>query len=240
MFKPAVFLPLLVIISLASGCAFSRPAEMPIASEYYHYQPSNSTLIVLLHGRGGAASNFIKYGAVEQIVSCQPKANILGVDSHFGYYRERIIEERLHEDIIKPALDNGTRQVWLLGISMGGLGSLVYRQRYPEDVEAVILMAPYLGKWNELYNYVNDPELARESGDQGFVGIWDALTTIPVDDPAITLAYGESDGNNNQHRWMASLLDDSRVISGPGGHNWNIWKKLWPEALERSGLCDIT
>ena len=238
--KLTIFLALLMLVSLASGCAFFRPAEVPIASEYYHYQPSNSTLIVLLHGRGGAATNFARYGAVEQIASCQPKANILGVDSHFGYYRERIIEERLREDIIKPARDNGTRQVWILGISMGGLGSLVYRQRYPEDIEAVILMAPYLGEWDELGEYVKNPQLARQSGDPDFVEIWDALTTIPVDNPAITLAFGEDDDNNNQHRWIASLLDDSRVVSGPGAHNWNAWSKLWPEALNRSGLCDVS
>lgn len=240
MIKSSLFLTLILFISLASGCALLRPAEVPLTSDYFHYQPSNSTLIVLLHGRGGAATNFVKYGAVEQIMDCQPEANILGVHSHFGYYRERIIEERLSEDIIKPARANGARQVWILGVSMGGLGSLVYRQRHPEDLEAVILMAPYLGEWDELGVYVKDPQLARESGDPDFVEIWDALTSIPVDDPAITLAYGESDDNNNQHRWIASLLDDSRVVSGPGGHNWSAWKNLWPEALQRSGLCDVT
>ena len=240
MFRPVVFLSLLIAISLTAGCAFFRSTSVPIASEYYHYQPSNSTLIVLLHGRGGAATNFVNYGAVEQIMACQPKANIVGVDSHFGYYRERIIEERLREDIIRPALDNGTRQVWIFGISMGGLGSLVYRQRYPEDIEAVILMAPYLGEWDELGIYVQNPELARQSGDPDFVKIWDALTTIPVDDPAITLAYGEDDDSNQQHRWIASLLDQSRIITGPGGHNWDTWKNLWPEALMRSGLCAVS
>jgi len=28
-------------------------------------------------------------------------------------------------------------------------------------------------------------------------------------------------------------------VSGPGGHNWNAWQELWPEALNRSGLCDL-
>lgn len=234
MFKPII---LVALASLAAGCALLKPTSVPITGEYYRYQPSNSTLIVLLHGRGGAASNFVKYGAVEQIAACRPGANILGVDSHFGYYRKRIITERLRTDIIKPARENGIRQVWIMGISMGGLGSLVYRQRYPDDIEAVILMAPFLGKWDELDLYMKNPQLARESGDPDYVGIWDALSTTSADDPAITLAFGESDDFNNQHRWLAGQLDAGKIVSGPGGHNWNAWQELWPEALSRSGLC---
>jgi len=235
MFKPII---LVALATLAAGCALLKPTSIPIPSEYYRYQPSNSTLIVLLHGRGGAATNFVKYGAVEQIAACRPGANILGLDSHFGYYRKRIISERLRTDIIKPARDNGIRQVWILGISMGGLGGLVYRQRYPEDIEAVILMAPFLGKWGDLELYVNNPQRAREFGNPDYVAIWDALTTTSADEPAITLAYGESDDFNNQHRWLAGLLDPEKTVSGPGGHNWNAWQELWPEALNRSGLCD--
>lgn len=210
-----------------------------MTSEYYHYQASNSTLVVLLHGRGGKAQNFVSYGAVDQIAACQPDANIVGVDSGFAYYRERIIAERLREDVIRPAREAGIRQVWLLGISMGGLGSLVYRQRYRDDIEAVILMAPYLGEWDELSVYANNPQLARDSGDADFIEVWDGITGIPADDPAITLAFGEQDNDNQQHLWLAGLLDEDRVVSGPGGHNWYSWKKLWPEALRHSGLCDV-
>ncbi len=211
-----------------------------MTSEYYHFHASNTTLVVLLHGRGGRAGNFVKYGAVEQIRDCQPKTNIVGVDSHFGYYRERIIEERLREDVIKPARAAGIRQVWLLGISMGGLGSLVYRSRYSDDIEAVILMAPYLGEWEELNDYARNPDLARASGDPDFIEVWDGVSATDLDNPAITLAFAEDDDNNRQHRWLASLLDDSRIVSGPGAHEWSSWRKLWPEALMRSGLCDAT
>lgn len=232
-------LALIAALSASAGCAFLKTAEIPMSSEYFHYQPSNRTLVVLLHGRGGSADNFVRYGAVEQIKRCQPEANIVGVDSYFAYYRDRIIEERLREDVIQPALDSGVNQVWIMGISMGGLGSLVYRLRYTDDIEAVILMAPYLGEWDELSVYAEDPQLARTNGDPDFLEIWESAAGIPVDDPAITLAFGEDDDNNKQHRWLASLLDENRVISGPGGHNWSSWKNLWPEALQRSGLCDV-
>ncbi len=230
-------LALILVTVLTSACALLRSAEIPLGSEYYHYEDSNSTLVVLLHGRGGKATNFVKYGAVEQIRSCHPGVNILGVDSHFGYYRERIIEERLREDIIGPARENGTREVWILGISMGGLGGLVYRQRNPEDIEAVILMAPYLGDWDELSVYLESPISAHDRLDPDFVEIWNKLKDSVNEQPRLTLAYGNADGFNNQHRWLASLIDEERVVSGPGGHNWKAWQPLMPEILQRSGLC---
>lgn len=231
------YLALVLAASLTSACALLRQAEVPLGSEFYHHDAANSTLVVLLHGRGGEADNFVRYGAVDEIRSCNPGVNILGVDSHFGYYRDRIIEQRLREDIIRPARENGTREVWILGISMGGLGGLVYRQRNPDDIEAVILMAPYLGDWDELEVYLEKPAAEHGELDQDFVEIWNRLGASANRHPDLTLAYGEGDSFNNQHRWLAGLLGDQRVVSGPGGHNWKAWQPLIPEVLQRSGLC---
>jgi len=234
----ALYLIVLAVVSLVSSCVYLKPASIPILSEYYNYHETNSTLIVLLPGFDEPPTNFIKFGAVEQIIACQSNINILGVDSHFGYYRDATIIERLHEDIIKPARDAGIQKIWLLGISLGGLGSLIYRQTHPEEIEAVIVMAPYIGEWDELSAYQSEPKKSRETIRPELVELWDGLTTIPVDDPAITLAFGENDYNSKQHQWFASLLNEDKVVSGPGGHRWTVWQKLWPKALRRSGLCN--
>ena len=126
----------IAVAVLASSCVYLKTASTPVPSEYYNYDESNSTLVLLLPGLGESPANFVKYGTVEQIVNCQPAANILGVDGHFGYYRQASIVARLHEDIIVPARSAGISKVWLLGISLGGLGSLQYRQRYPDEIEA--------------------------------------------------------------------------------------------------------
>ena len=231
------FLSLVLIALSGSACVPFRPAEAPIASAYYHYDDTNTALVVLLHGRGGEADNFVRYGTVDQIRACRPDANILGVDSHFGYYYERVIEQRLREDIIAPARANGNGQVWIAGVSVGGFGGLVYRQKNPADIEGVLMMAPFLGDWDDLEVYLDGSDAERQKLDPDFVEIWNAIETMPVDRPSLTLAYGESDGFNNQHRWLASLLDEQRVVSAPGGHNWKTWQPLWPELLQRSGMC---
>ena len=241
MFYRLAFFPVLIlaVALLVSSCAYIYPASKPIPGKYYHHNDSNSTLVVLLPGFGDSPSSFTKQGTVEQILACQPNSNILGIDSHFGYFRTSTIVKRLHEDIIKPANDAGLQNIWLLGVSMGGLGSLLYQQQYPDKVEAVVVMAPYIGEWDELSVYLTGDENLRKTINPQFIQLWDGLADIARTDPAITLAFGENDKFNKQLRWFASLLDESKVVETPGGHSWTVWDKLWPETLRRSGLCDL-
>ncbi len=141
-----------ILISSVSACYYLQRAEVPIASDYYRYSDdtSNRTLVILLPGIGESVLQFQQYGVVEQIASCQSRANILGVEAHYSYYQQQLITERLHEDVILPARERGIESIWLVGISMGGFGSLLYREAYPDDLEGIIVMAPYLGEWPAL------------------------------------------------------------------------------------------
>jgi pimeloyl-ACP methyl ester carboxylesterase len=240
-YRPAFFSVLiLAIVLLVSNCVFLKPASTPIPSKYYNYSDSNSTLVLLLPGFGDSPTSFIKHGTVEQIMACRPNSNILGVDSHFAYFRNSTLVERLHEDIIKPASDAHMQNIWIMGISMGGLGSLLYQLQHPDEIEAVVVMAPYIGEWDELNAYRTGQKSLRESTNPVFIKLWDGLTNISLTDPAITLAFGEDDKANKQLRWFASLLDEIKVVRTSGGHRWTVWNKLWPETLRRSGLCDLS
>ena len=229
---------LILFFGQISGCAFIQPTRVPIESYYYNYDKSNSILVVLLPGFGDLPEQFVTHGTVEQIMACRPEVNILGVNSHFGYYRESIIVDRLQEDIIAPARASGIEQIWLLGISMGGLGSLITQREHPDEIQSVIVMAPYIGEWDEISEYISDPEKAAQSIRPEFINLWQWLSSKPKDEANITLAFGEDDHLNSQHRWFASLLGDSRVVKAPGAHKWAVWKTLWPQALHKSGMCE--
>jgi pimeloyl-ACP methyl ester carboxylesterase len=223
--------------ALVCACQYLRTAEIPMQAEYFHYRDANSTLVVLLHGLGGKPANFLKYGTLDQVLECNPDVNVVGVDGHFGYYREGIIIDRLHRDVIQPARAAGVSRIWLAGVSLGGLASLDYRQQYPGEIEAVILMAPYLGEWDELQAYLADPAAIRERVNPSFAGLWDSLVELQPKQAGITLAYGDADGFHPELQWLASRLDPQQVITAPGGHRWTVWQGLWPQALKRSGLC---
>lgn len=228
---------LLISILLCAGCSYFQSTSVPIQHQYFNYEVSNTTLVLLLPGFGDSPKHFIKHETVEQIMECRPDVNIIGVDSHFGYYKTDTIIERLHDDIIGPAKAAGIKQIWLMGISMGGIGSLIYRQAHPDDLTAIILMAPYVGSWGDLTLYQNQPEQARKSVSPKIISLWDGLMATATDDPAITLASGADDSSSKQHNWLAGLIGSNHVITAPGGHQWEVWKSLWPQALQLSGLC---
>ena len=51
--------------------------------------------------------------------------------------------DRLKEDVINPAKEKGYTKIWLVGISLGGLGSLLYAMEHPSDIEGMLVLAPY-------------------------------------------------------------------------------------------------
>ncbi len=159
----------------------------------------------------------------------------LAVDAHFGYYREQNLVTRLRDDIIVPAKASGYQDIWLLGVSMGGFGSLLYAQQHPEDISGVILLAPFLG----------EPEIAREIAAAGGLHSWpgsDAegrkafeikiwlwlkeATRNPGGTPVI-LGFGQSDRLVKGYGPLIETLAPSRVYSMDGGHKWTTWSPLW-------------
>ncbi|MGE5173202.1 MAG: hypothetical protein ACM3MD_05175 [Betaproteobacteria bacterium] len=48
------------------------------------------------------------------------------VNAHMGYYLNGTVFTRLKEDVIEPAKARGYDQIWLVGNSLGGYGSISY------------------------------------------------------------------------------------------------------------------
>ncbi|MDR6856188.1 serine aminopeptidase domain-containing protein [Variovorax guangxiensis] len=104
------------------------------------------TLLIILPGRGMTLRELEKEGFVSAIRSLDLAVDVLRVDAHLGYYRDRSILERLRADVIAPAQAQGYRSIWLAGISMGGVGALRYAEVHPADVQGIVVLAPYLGE----------------------------------------------------------------------------------------------
>ena len=144
----------------------------------------------------------------------------------------RSLLPRLHEDIVLPARKAGYENIWLLGISMGGFGSLLYASENPDQVDGVILLAPFLGdnssideiaasgglaSWNSELSKLKDYEIA----------IWAWLRDS---DTPVILGFGESDGMaEGYRRVLTDVLEPSSVYTLEGGHKWTTWKPLWDQ-----------
>ncbi len=226
---------LLAFVLLTLTACLGAPAtEIPIPSiSTANAGSSNRTLIVMLPGMGDRVDTFFTTGFLD--AGDQRDFDVLAVDAHFGYYRERSLIPRLHEDIIVPAKASGYQNIWLLGISMGGFGSLLYAEQHPEYIGGVILLAPFLG----------EPELAQEIAAAGGLHSWSGgdahglkkyeidiwmwlkdVTTNPGGIPVV-LGFGRSDRLAQGYGPLIEALDSSRVYSIDGGHKWTTWSPLW-------------
>ena len=83
-----------------------------------------------------------KEGFVSAVRRLDLAVDVLRVDAHLGYYRDRSILERLRDDVIAPAQAQGYRSIWLAGISIGGFGALRYAEVHPADVQGILVLAP--------------------------------------------------------------------------------------------------
>lgn len=199
-------------------------------------------LLVLLPGIGSAPAEFVDEGFVDALRRRGIAADVVVADSHFGYYADRSVFTRLREDIVLPARAAGYRQVWLVGISLGGFGALGYAVRHGDEISGVLALAPYLGPRRLLQEIGNagGPRVWRSTqaapgADEADREIWYRLAGPPAR-PPIYLGYGVDDRFVDANRVLGELLPGGHVATAPGGHDWPVWRELWSGWLDRGLL----
>jgi pimeloyl-ACP methyl ester carboxylesterase len=113
------------------GLAFLQCAA-PLSSLAYVSAMPREVLVIFLPGIGDFAEDFESRGFIESLEQSELKADAIAVDAHYGYYARRSLHERLAEDVVLPARSRGYSQIWLVGISMGGIGAALVTSRYTE------------------------------------------------------------------------------------------------------------
>ena len=243
----------LVTSALISACGFlprDAVVPMPTLLDRSACAASADTLLVMLPGRGMLTSEFAGEGFIGEVQSRRLAVDVLRADAHIAYYDNRRIALRLREDVIAPALARGYRHIWLVGISLGGLGALVYANEHPGDIEGVVVLAPYLGEPPVIDEIASAGGLRQwdgyESAGDSSNGelsrrLWKSLKPYatqpdPAGRPTLYLGYGLDDRLAPGHRLLAAALPGERVATTPGGHDWPEWRRLWSTLLPRLPL----
>lgn len=221
------------LLGAITGCFGVAPTQVPMpAISFAGDGDRQSTLVIMLPGRGDRADTFVKKGFHE--AGRRFGFDTVAVDAHFGYYMQRSLIPRLHEDIVLPAREAGYESIWLLGISMGGFGSAMYASEYPEQVDGVILLAPFLGDADVIREIAADGGLRawrrHESELKSYeIAMWSWIDDVTSDGgrKPLILGYGLSDRLAGAYGVLLEVLDPSSVYTLEGGHNWSSWQPLW-------------
>jgi pimeloyl-ACP methyl ester carboxylesterase len=231
-------------LALLAGCVRLRPATVPLRTVSYPGSGQPRTLVIFLTGRRDSPEDFGREHFPEIAARAGVKADMIAVDAHLAYYYNRTIVERLREDVIAPARRRYDR-IWLVGISIGGTGALLYADQHPEDVNGLVLFAPYLG----------DDPLIREIAAAGGIRGWRPPEPLAPDDfqrrvwvwlkgyesgsegrPPLYLGWGRSDGFAKANGMAAQVLPPGHVFTAPGGHGWRAWRDLWAQFVRTGAL----
>jgi pimeloyl-ACP methyl ester carboxylesterase len=222
-------------------CAALLPASVPLIVHRYESTRAKSRdeVMVFLPGIGDFPEDYKSQGFIEAVRQSRPAIDMIVVDLHFGYYLRRAMLERLRKDVILPAKAQGYDKIWLVGISLGGLGAMLYAFEHSEDIKGLMLLAPYLG----------EEAIVGEVANAGGVAMWEP-GEIAEDDyqrklwrrvkrhalekpelPVIYLGYGDLDKFGPANRLLAEALPKEHLFITSGGHDWRTWSRLWETFL---------
>jgi pimeloyl-ACP methyl ester carboxylesterase len=215
------------------------PATLPLATVDYRCGRPTSALVVFLPGITDIAEDFEHQGFIHAMRERDIAADAVALDAHYGYYATRTIHDRLTREVIVPAQQFGYEKIWLVGISLGGLGALSYAARHPENVSGLVLLAPYLGETaviNEIRTTGGiaqwSPTVIDEADYQRMLWRWiKRYQAAPLPNLPIYLGFGEQDSFAAANQLLAAVLPGDHVVTVHGGHNWITWKKLWRKLL---------
>lgn len=230
------------ILALA-GCPVGGDSAKPIPTSFIPAPQATERLMVVLPGRADDLRTLRRSGIVAAIHRSWPDTDVVLAELSMPYYLDGKASRRLHDEVIAPARRRGYRQIWLSGASLGGMGTLMYDQAYPGELDGLVLLAPFLG----------EAAILREINGAGGVVRWDAgppqaitadnwqhelwrhvqaLSRDPARARRVWLAYGDDDKLRKAMPLLAAVLPPEQVLVRPGGHNWRVWSSAMGEVLD--------
>jgi pimeloyl-ACP methyl ester carboxylesterase len=228
-----------------TGCAAVLSAPTPMHTVSSQASPTRQArcLLVLLPGFSDSDTDFDRHGFIADIHARKLSVDTISANATIGYYAKRTILDRIETDVLAPMRAKHYEQTWFMGISMGGLGTVLVAEQHDKELTGLILMAPYLGdddvideiskaggvaKWRPPA-VVNPEDYQRE--------VWRWLqhaTANPTTAPAIYLASGDQDPHAPAHRLLATVVQDGHLFRTRGNHDWGPWRVLWAKFLDTS------
>lgn len=224
----------LLLCLFLGGCVslFQPKTEDSLPYEVYGDVNRADHITLLLPGIRNRVDDFTEEGFIEiarPLLSEFPQNAVIALDAHWGYYRERSIEQRIAEDILARYPD---KTFSFVGISLGGFGSLLMATEFSHRIDKLILLSPFMG--DDDYNYLSRLKgvgpVATENNedlDLALNRVWKFMID-PARSTPIYIAYGRDDDFVPYYDHLRSLEPAKiQFLEIRGDHDWDTWRTLW-------------
>lgn len=194
--------------------------------------------LALLSGSYGTPEDFVREGFVAAVEARGIAAWIAMAEVRAAWFSDGSIVERIRESVVGRARGLGLSRVWLAGVSLGGLAALAYAARHAGDLERIVLLSPYPGT-REVLGEIDDAGGldAWEPAERGVdpeQDAWAWLRDRGPESPAVDCYFGSGDRFVEGQRRIAERLPAHAVHESDGGHEWEEWRRMWTDFLERN------
>ena len=131
------------IVVLFLGCSGSR-GKKALPSVRYSGMTGKRSLVVLFPTMGGKGSHYETQGFLDEVWERDFEASMEVLDVKPSLYLGSRIVELVKTEVIEPAKAEGYKEIYLIGISLGGHGALLYATTHPEDIDGIVVLAPFI------------------------------------------------------------------------------------------------
>jgi pimeloyl-ACP methyl ester carboxylesterase len=170
----------------------------------------------------------VNAGLAESLRDAGADVDCVIVDAHLGYYLNHSVIDRLYEEVLLPARRGGYRCITLVGVSLGGVGSLFALRDHPECVDNVVLLGPFAGEDERVLSAVASGKSAAKllDGPEFERELW-SFVQSPSHAGKVWMGSGTFDRLGRGQRLLAVHLPADHVRFIRGGHDWSTWRRLW-------------
>lgn len=244
--RPSALLhPLLAL--LLAACSAGGDITRPIPTLFVPAAQPPHRLVVMLPGRGDDLDSLGKHGIAQTIHRQWRDADVILTGLTMPFYREGRAARRLHDEVLSPAGTRRYDEVWLAGISLGGLGALMYDRAYPGEIDGMLLISPYLGdkllyreiegaggldRWQPGPVQAFTPETYQRELWR-YIKRWSGSTQRAG---SIWVAYGDKERFRDRIGLLAAQLPPGHAFELPGHHDWTLWQPAATTLLDHARL----
>jgi len=202
-----------------------------------HADTTAPTLAILLPCAYGTPEDFQREGFISTVHEQVLDIDIVLADMNLECITSGDALTLLRDTVITRARNAGYKKIILVGISIGGFMAISYANRYPNEIDGLCLIAPYLGS-RIVTNEISiaggildwSPDNLKEDDHERLA--WQWLKTSANHSTILYLGFGNNDRFAQTHKILADLLTPGQVAALDGNHDWNTWKTLWDRFLE--------
>lgn len=203
--------------------------------------PGERILLLMLPGAKNTPQQMVEHGFIRALRERQLPVDALALDAHVDLYLDRADIERVLHHALDAVRAHGYRRIWLLGISLGGSGAMICATQRTADIEGVFLLAPFLGTRGLIAEVEaagglqrwQAGEIAPRDHERALLEQIQANLSGAAEFPPIHLGYGSEDRYRGASIMLSERLAPQRVQVIPGGHDWETWRALWQDLLDR-------